>query len=351
MDLNDRLRDATNLPHLMTEPPNTYRFTDASVWRPWVTRVWFERLFPLLPRWLAANLITLLSTGALLLVFGLALAPEGVPPSVFAFVLLLVIQFYVAGDHLDGMQAKATGTTSPLGDFLDHHCDLWAGCILVFAYCALTGTVASWQLPVMTLLMGAGFAVTYTERAEFRRLHFTSWGTLEAIVIVSVFFASWMVPPLARWWGRPLWDGSVLARHLVVTVLGCVMCVGAMAVIIRRMRGISWRLGLHLLTTGAVASWCQVHALDAWIGWLMTVLISAEFVARLMQAHTRDGHRPRPAWGAAVGAGALWLAPPSTWLPKLVLAWLVLVYLQTMWRVLWPWRSHWRWVNTAPSGR
>lgn len=45
-----------------------YALTDASLARPWLTRVWFARLFPLRPRWLAANVATLLSTGRLLAV-------------------------------------------------------------------------------------------------------------------------------------------------------------------------------------------------------------------------------------------------------------------------------------------
>ena len=46
------------------EPLNTsYRFTDSSLVRPAITRFWFARLFPLIPEWLAANVVTLLPIG------------------------------------------------------------------------------------------------------------------------------------------------------------------------------------------------------------------------------------------------------------------------------------------------
>src|SRR5687768_11780760 len=103
----------------------TYAFTDRSLVRPLLTRVWFAPLFRLVPAWLAANLVTLLSFGSLVAALGLALT-AALPPAALALALLSLHLVYVAGDHLDGMQAVASGTTSPLGDFLDHYCDLWA---------------------------------------------------------------------------------------------------------------------------------------------------------------------------------------------------------------------------------
>jgi phosphatidylglycerophosphate synthase len=331
---------------------NRYEFTDASVVRPLLTRTWFEHLFPLLPRWLAANVITLISTGVLLAVLMGALLVDRLGPTLFALLQLVGIQLYVAGDHLDGMQAKATGTTSPLGDFLDHHCDYWAGCILLFAWCAMLDALDSPLLPTMTLLMAAGFLTTYAERATMRRLHFTSWGTLEAILICTVFYGSWAFPAARAWWSAPLWSGG-WPRHSVISALGCAMAAGASLTIMRRMRGLPWEVALQLAALVAIAVRSQTTGVAPILGWFVTALCGAEMVARLMHAHTTCGARPAPTWLAVAGAAAIWITPVDWVSSALMLLGLGVtgVYAATLWRIIGSWRRHWVWINvreTAP---
>lgn len=329
-------------------PDARYEFTDASLARPWLTRLWFERLFPLLPHWLAANVLTLLSTGSLLAVLAGALVIDRIGPTSFALLQLLCIQFYVAGDHLDGMQAKATGTASPLGDFLDHHCDYWAGCILVVGWGAMLGTLGTPLTPLMTLLMVAGFTVTYAQRAIQRRLHFTRWGTLEAIVIATLFYGSWALPALRAWWSAPLWSGA-WPRHAVVTAVGCVMAASVSVTIVRRLRALPWRVALQLAALVALAAWAQRAAVPPVWGWLLVAGAGAEMVARLMHAHTTAGLEPDPTWSAVLGAALLWVLPPSVASSALLAlgAWLGVRYVVTLRRIVLGWRQHWVWVNAA----
>jgi len=329
-------------------PDARYEFTDASLARPWLTRLWFARLFPLLPHWLAANVLTLLSTGAVLAVLAGALVVDRLGATWFALLQLICIQLYVAGDHLDGMQAKATGTMSPLGDFLDHHCDYWAGCILVFGWGAMLGTVETALTPFMTLLMVAGFTITYAQRAIQRRLHFTRWGTLEAIVIATVFYGSWAVPTLRAWWSAPLWEGA-WPRSSVVTVIGCVMAASVSVTIMRALRGLPWRVALQLAALVALAAWAQHAGVAPILAWLLVAGAGAEMVARLMHAHTTQGGEPDPTWSAVVGAALLWLLPASvsTSVATALGVWLAVRYMLTLRRIVLGWRQHWVWVNTA----
>ena len=241
--------------------------------RPWVTRVWFARLFPLLPRWLAANIVTLMSTGALASVLIASLAADRIGPAIFALVQLIAMQLYVAGDHLDGMQAVASGTTSPLGDFLDHHCDLWAGCVLCYGFWRLIGSTPAWLLPVLIVFMIVGFAITYVERAERKALHFTAWGTLEAIVIVTAFYLSWCFAPIRAWWMQPLvgdWP-----RTMLIAGLGVLMALGIIVVIARRLSRVPVPLLLFVATLVALATWIyrqEFALLPPLVGWLAIVL-------------------------------------------------------------------------------
>ena len=333
-----------------TPSSGSYRFTDHSVLRPWVTRVWFARLFPLLPRWLAANIVTLMSTGALASVLVASVFADRIGATAFALVQLIAMQLYVAGDHLDGMQAVASGTTSPLGDFLDHHCDLWAGCVLCYGFWRLIGSTPEWLLPVLIVFMIVGFAITYVERAERKALHFTAWGTLEAIGIVTLFYLSWCFAAVRNWWMQPLVGN--LPRTMLVAGLGVLMASGIIVVIARRLLRVPFPLLMFVATVVAMATACFGHmTMHPLWAWMMVVLTGADYVARVMHAHTTLKPRPWPDLVAPLGALALWLAPTAAddgmagVFIVVVTTWLLLRYVATLTRILFGWRQHWVWTN------
>lgn len=322
--------------------------------RPWVTRVWFARLFPLLPKWLAANIVTLMSTGALASVLLASYFANQIGPTVFAVVQLVAMQLYVAGDHLDGMQAVASGTTSPLGDFLDHHCDLWAGCVLCYGFWRLIGSAPTWLLPVLIVFMIVGFAITYVERAERKALHFTAWGTLEAIAIVTAFYVSWCFESLRIWWTQPLI--AELPRTMLIAGLGVLMAFGIIVVIAKRLSRAPLPLLLFIATIIALAAACFTFAdIPMFMAWLAVVLAGADYVARVMHAHTTSQPRPWPDFVTPVGVLLLWMVPKTGDSPFVALsalmAWLAFRYVMTLTRILLGWRHHWVWVNARSGPR
>jgi ethanolaminephosphotransferase len=333
--------------------PGAYDFTDSSVMRPWITRVWFARLLPRVPGWVAANLITLASTGILAVVLAGAVFADQLGPVRLALLQLVAIQVYVAGDHLDGMQAKATGTSSPLGDFLDHHCDLWAGLILVFGFWRLIGPMPAWTLVCYVLLMTGGFAITYVERVERRRLHFTSWGTLEGIVIVTAFYLSWLAPAVRAWWRGPL--AGTVPRTAIMYGVGALMASGVITVIARRMGRVPAPLAVAAAQWVALAVWClRANGLPPLAQWALLSLAGAEYVARVMHAVSADVARPWPDAVSLALVAALWILPPSLGaaVPALALgAWLAARYLATLVRILRAWRQYWTWRNAVAVRR
>lgn len=328
--------------------PGSYAFTDRSVMRPWVTRMWFARIFPLLPPWLAANLVTLFSTGFLASVFFGAVFADRLGATNFALIQLVAIQVYVAGDHLDGMQATATATTSPLGDFLDHHCDLWAALVLVFGFWHLIAPAPVWMLMLHVLLVLMGFAITYVERSERRHLHFTSWGTLELIAIASVFYASWLVPGVRAWWRAPLWAG--VPRTALVYWVGAAIAAGVTIVIARRLRRIPLPCVVAVAQWVALSAWCLRTGLPPLASWVLVSLIAAEYVARVMRAVGVQGSRPWPDLFGVLLVGALWLWPEGAGRVPLAWAigiWAAVRYALTLLRIVGGWREHWVWRNSA----
>jgi phosphatidylglycerophosphate synthase len=343
------------LPPVTAEPakPGSYKFTDHSLLRGWVTRVWFSRLFRLVPSWMPANIVTLLSTGALASVIVGSLYVGSIGHTWLAVIQLLALQIYVAGDHLDGMQARVSNTMSPLGDFLDHHCDVWAGCALIFGYWSMMG-MPLWTMYAMNIVLITGFAITFAERAELKALHFTKWGTLEAIAILSAFYGSWAIPAVRDWWMADLLSG--VPRHVLIAATGTTMALGAIVVIAGRLKRLPAPLILNVATLIALSAWCMTaKVLPLW-GWLVVSLVGADYVALVMQAYTTTQPRPWPDKVAVAGVLALWIAMALhiVALPILILLtlWLVLRYAMTLRRIISGWSQHWFWINsraeTAP---
>lgn len=338
-------------------PPGAYQFTDSSVTRPLLTRVWFTRLFPFVPRWLAANLVSLLACGSLLAVLALSLAPGGWSETAIALVFFAALQIYVAGDHLDGMQAVASGTASPLGDFVDHYCDLWAGCILVFGFWSLLGDAPPAALYAMTVVLIAAFATTYAEREADGRLHFTAWGALEANMILALFLLSWAVPAVREWWrsasplGVPWYD---FAAGVVVA-----MALGAIVIIGRRMRRIPAPLVLAVAGLIALATLvARRQELRPVEGWLLLGLFGGRYVARVMHGYLVPARRswPDPIATAVVIGLAIWDfaggLPSAAVRPgaAVLAAYLTITLLITLGGIFAKQRRYWVWVNRPAGG-
>jgi phosphatidylglycerophosphate synthase len=328
-----------------------YQFTDSSVARPALTRLWFARLFPLLPQWLPANLVSLLSCGSLLSVLALSLAPHHGGDTALALVSFAALQVYVIGDHLDGMQAVASSTASPLGDFIDHYCDLWAGCILLFGFWSLLGTASAAVLYSMTALLIFAFAVTYTERATEQRLHFTRWGTLEIILLLSIVFASWAIPSARDWWRSRSPVG--LPWYFIPVAIAVATAAGAVIVIVRRMRQLPRPLVAQAITLIALVALVVHHTeLPPVAGWLLIAAYGGQHVAEVMHAYLEPRRR---SWSDPIASAvivALAIADvtgisPSTFMPAAAIlgVYLGAKLLVTLARILGSLRRYWVWVN------
>jgi len=341
-----------------TTPPASYQFTDYSVTRPALTRLWFARLFPLLPRWMAANVVTLLSCGSLLTVLAFSLAPNfwGWPESAVALLFFIALQFYVAGDHLDGMQAVATRTTSPLGDFLDHYCDFWAGAILIFGLWSLVRTGTPALLYALTVILVLAFGTTYAEREAVRRLHFTRLGALEANLILAAFLLSWTVPAVRDFWRAE--SPLAFPRYLFAIGIVAAMGLGAVVVIIQRMRRLPLPLGIMITATIALMVFvARQHEMPPVEGWLLIAMFGGRYVAQVMHGYLVPGRRswPDPVAVTVILALLIWdvrLGIPTGMLRSIVVAldvYLALALLITTVRIFTSLRRYWIWVNRADA--
>jgi ethanolaminephosphotransferase len=339
-------------------PPVSYQFTDFSVTRPALTRLWFARLFPLLPRWLAANVVTLLSCGSLLTVLALSLGPDffGFGQTAVALMFFAALQLYLAGDHLDGMQAVATRTASPLGDFLDHYCDFWAGCILIFGLWSLVGTARPALLYAMTAVLVLAFGTTYAEREAERRLHFAKWGALEANLILAAFLLSWAVPALRDFWRAESPLGVPWYLFAIGTVAA--MGIGTVFVIVKRIGRLPLPLAVMMAAALALSVFVtRQRGMPPAEGWLLIAMYGGRYVAQVMHGYLVPGRRSWPDPVATVAIFALLIWDVAAGIPGGVLragvvaldVYLALALLITTARIFASLRRYWVWVNRADA--
>jgi len=266
----------------------------------------------------------------------------------------VAVRVYWGGHHPCGMQAKASGTASPLGDFLDHFCDLWAGCILVFGFWTLLDTASRGVLFGLQALLILGFAVTYAERELRQALHFTRYGTLEAIVIVTVFALSWMVPEARDWWRAELVAGVPV--YGLIVGLGALMGVVAVGVIVRRLGTLP--APVALFATGVTALsvlFTNRPDIQPIVGWLVLAAYGARYIARVMHGSLTAGARSWPdriaTASALLLAGWTLLARPSAGDLRLALllfaAYVLLTLTAALYQIIFSLRQHWVWVNAS----
>jgi CDP-diacylglycerol---serine O-phosphatidyltransferase len=134
----------------------------------WIIHPFSRLLLPwFVSRRISANAV---SIGGLVLGALAALAYSQWSLWPFACAGLLLSAAWLVADGLDGMVARATGTASPLGRFLDGVCDHVVFVLIYVALAASIGTLEAWVLAVCAGALHALQSNLYEgERARFHR--------------------------------------------------------------------------------------------------------------------------------------------------------------------------------------
>ena len=168
-------------------PEYKYRVKDFSIVTPWFRETVVRPLLAYIPWRIPANYITL---GSNLFMFAaLLLSMLSVENRYVFFVVPVLVFSYVIGDHLDGMQAKRTGTSSALGEFFDHFLDIFNNGILVMIVCSLMG-VSPWIFIICLTVSYIAHSAIFFEQLKTGWLIFEKFGALEAVILILFIIAS-----------------------------------------------------------------------------------------------------------------------------------------------------------------
>ena len=226
------------------------------------------------------------------LMLALAVTDTIASESVLAVLFAVLIHFYLVLDHIDGMQAKKTGTSSPLGEYLDHFLDVFHGAISIIGIFALIRIESPTLFFGLLWLTYLAFAATMVEEKETGVIRFGYIGSMEAVLFFIAFFLSWSIPELRRIWNSPLI--STYPAYYVLIIGGAA---GAAITILDCLRRIG-RIPLQftLFTVGGLILLSLLHRwpIPLVLGTVIITLYCADYTGRVIGNHLLGERHPSP---------------------------------------------------------
>jgi len=258
-----------------------YRCVDKSIiLQPYKTYI-VSLFYLLVPRKLTANFITLISSLFMWAIYYLSINVGLLEPTALAGVFALLLQIYVLGDHLDGMHAKNTGTSSPLGEFMDHYFDIYNTAIFTLAYFILLDIHLPLYFNLMIWLSFVAVAATMVEELERDELYFGTFGTLEAIFVTTALLLSCMIPEVLQFWK----EGKIYGvnSYWILIFFGVVGLVGTTGDILVRLKTCPKPFALYVITGLLLCLALESQTAGMIESWWVLSLYSGDYIGRVMR--------------------------------------------------------------------
>jgi cytidyltransferase-like protein len=149
-----------------------YTIVDNSISTYYLKSTWYT-MQTYIPFWVAPNLITL--CGLLSVIFGTiyCFAYYDKSPIRVTFVIILSIITYIFLDAIDGIHARKTKNTSPIGELLDHGCDSIVTILTSLMFCkffCIVDMMLVWKFTIIPSLFFQLFHIqAYTKNIVFNK--------------------------------------------------------------------------------------------------------------------------------------------------------------------------------------
>ena len=268
-----------------------YRCTDESILLPHLKKYVFSVLHRYIPYGVPANYLTLVSIIVIWSCF-LYLIGVDTPDDTDIIIVFFAITIYVIFDHFDGLQAKKTGTGSPLGEILDHYSDVFNGSIILYLFFRILQIELGWIFYLVIWANLVAFTVTYLEQSIRKELYFGKMGSLEGILLILFILGSLMTSHGKYFWLKnKLFDIPLHFLLVIGLILGVIFTVTGS---IRRLQHIP-KSFIHYFITGASLCFiCFYYQINWYISFLVINVYSAEFILKSMKFHLLHADIPKP---------------------------------------------------------
>lgn len=260
-----------------------YRCHDYSLLTPTFKKWLVAPLLAYMPWVVPANLITIASNLFVYLGFFVSLYFHS-PASRLAIGACLLI--YLIGDHLDGMQAKRTGTGSALGEFCDHYLDAFNNGIILFTAFMVFGVNQPILVAVVLATSYLAHMSVFYEQFKTGWLTFEKLGSLEGVLLIAIVVGLSAIEPIFQGFTTVLfYDIKVIEIVFASSVIGGI---ATFATTIKRTpeKGIEvWLFTIGLVLVTALAP-NLFSALEIFV---LITLYASLYVGLTMRGHLVDG--------------------------------------------------------------
>jgi phosphatidylglycerophosphate synthase len=338
---------------------NEYRYncTDKSIILPYFKDYYVSFYFRFVPHALTANTITVFSTAFVMLMLTISICFEGIDTGVFSLLFALCLHNYLVGDHLDGMQAKNTNTSSPLGEYMDHYLDVYNGAVVVYVLTVFLAPIPGIVFFCFLVLNSLSFAITMVEELETGELIFGKVGTLEGLIILILFFLTWQIPAVREFWMIGLVEGY--ARFWVVIAIFALGYLGTLADVIWRIGYIPRQFLVFTLSSMLLAFGLFNLGTGNLLSWVVITLTCGEYISKVMESYLigKKHKYPDPiifVVALAIVLLQLWGVLGNESLKMIVAGLTGYLALRVVWlfvSVLSQLRGHWLWLNPKKTAQ
>lgn len=267
-----------------------YRCNDYSLLTPSFKRFVITPLIRFVPWAVPANIITFVSNGIVYLGLYLALHPQlfgKATPLLISATLIL----YLIGDHLDGMQAKRTGTGSALGEFCDHYLDAFNNGVIMFTMITVFGI--SHKGVVVGVIVASYWAhmTVFYEQFKTGWLTFEPVGSLEGVLLSALLIALSAVPSVYALFTLTFFsDYTLIELLLILSSLGAVITFYKTWKRTPEIKPGFWIFTFLVAATGILG----IPFFDNFQLFVLLTLYASSYIGKIMHGHLIDGVERSP---------------------------------------------------------
>ena len=265
--------------------PYQYRCNDYSLLTPPFKRWVITPLIKFVPWVIPANIITFISNGIVYVSLYLALNPQlfgKATPLLIAAGLIL----YLIGDHLDGMQAKRTGTGSALGEFCDHYLDAFNNGVIMFTMIIVFGIEHKPVIAGVIVVSYWAHMTVFYEQFKTGWLTFEPVGSLEGVLLSAVLIALTTFQPVYSLFTFTFFeDYTLIEALLILSSLGAVITFYKTWKRTPEVKAGFWMFTVLSATVGLFA----IPFFSSFELFVLLTLYCSLYIGRIMQGHLIDG--------------------------------------------------------------
>ncbi|GAB4338121.1 MAG: hypothetical protein OHK0038_16740 [Flammeovirgaceae bacterium] len=275
--------------------PYQYRCKDYSLLTPYLRQYVCQPLLPLIPWTIPANIITIVSNIFIFIALYISFTLQ--TGNLIQYILIaLCLLLYLIGDHLDGMQAKRTGTGSALGEFCDHYFDTFNNGILLII------TINVFQISNHSLIAYLFTASYVAHAAVFYEQYKTGWlifekiGSMESVLLLSILIILSAFEPFRNIMQIFVYQNYNLAESLfILTSIGAIITATKTLIRITKEAEQSiTRAYIMFCVWLAMIGMASSILFPVWATFLIMTLYGSHYIGGLMRGHLVDDEERHP---------------------------------------------------------